>query len=97
LYKPDALRVWNGNSFGGVSEIERSLQDLPVSQHKVECLDVQTVPADPSKQTILVLATGTVKYGMRPEVRFTETFILEPAAQDLTFQIASDMIRTSDQ
>jgi hypothetical protein len=98
MYKPDGLRVWNGNAFGGSAEIERALMELPVSQHKVECLDAQPVVADPSKTSLLILASGTVKYGMRPEMRFTETFVLEASAgADMVFQIASDMFRTSDQ
>jgi hypothetical protein len=98
MYRGDGQRVWNGNPYQGAAEIERSLADLPVSQHKVECLEAQPLVVDPSKASLLILASGTVKYGMRPEMRFTETFVLELSnSGDMAFQIVSDKFRTADQ
>lgn len=72
---------------------------MPVSLHRMETLDVQSIPAMQDSSAIIVSVSGFVKFGFRPEKRFSQQFLLkrDPAHQQEMFYIVSDVFRLTQE
>jgi hypothetical protein len=100
MYAAEALKVWNGAPFNGQQEIVNLSSQLPVSQHKVECIDAHHVRFPKNYTGLVITVTGTLKLGLRPEKKFHQTFVIQ---QDLTkppeacfYHIVSDLFRSAE-
>ncbi|KAI8607383.1 hypothetical protein BC830DRAFT_1158908 [Chytriomyces sp. MP71] len=93
LYKDDAAILWNGNAFAGIAQFRDSYLQLPATVHEYQSYDAQPV----GNSSILVIVTGSVKLGDKPQPRpFSQTFILVPvvdAEGKKVYQVGSDTFR----
>ncbi|KAI8836878.1 hypothetical protein BJ741DRAFT_604334 [Chytriomyces cf. hyalinus JEL632] len=93
LYKEDAAILWNGNAFAGISSFKDSYLQLPPSVHEYQTYDAQQV----GDSSILVVVTGAVKLGDKPQPRpFSQTFVLNPtidADGKKVYLVGSDTFR----
>ena len=96
LYMDTGLLVWNGNGKKGKEFIEKFFQELPSTEHNLTTLDAQPIIDDAvgAQQTILIQATGTVKYQGKPSRAFQQTFMI--TAQLDKWKIVNDCFRLQD-
>lgn len=71
MYKPDAIKVWNGTP----APVTSLVGSLPGTLHKVDTIDAQAVGGDGGFSVVI---NGSVKFGVDDlKHRFTQTFLLE--------------------
>ena len=95
LYHDDATMSFSGNQYKNKVEILNFIQETmpPITYHNVKTLDSQQVGLGYTggKKTILLLVTGTVKYGSEQLKAFHQTFTI--ANMDQKWKILSETIR----
>ncbi|XP_033631601.1 NTF2-related export protein 2-like [Asterias rubens] len=95
LYMDTATMVWNGNPLEGGEAIIKFLDQLPTSEHTIDSLDCQPIPAaiTQGQTTVMVIVGGWVKFeGNKRNFQFTENFMLT-RTQAGVWKIASDCFR----
>ncbi|XP_038056179.1 NTF2-related export protein 2-like [Patiria miniata] len=94
LYMDSATMVWNGNPLQGSEAILKFLDQLPTSDHTIDTLDCQPIPAvvTQGQTSLMVIVGGRVKFeGTKETFSFTENFML--TTQGGVWKIASDCFR----
>ena len=94
LFHESASLVWNGNHIQGKSAVVSFLEQLPVSETELTCIDAQPVldlPALGGQQTITVICGGRQKHGNNKYKHFTESFML--TAEQNVWKVVSDTYR----
>eukprot|EP00088_Acartia_fossae_P002030 TRINITY_DN10801_c0_g1_i1.p1 TRINITY_DN10801_c0_g1~~TRINITY_DN10801_c0_g1_i1.p1 ORF type:complete len:135 (-),score=24.29 TRINITY_DN10801_c0_g1_i1:205-609(-) len=95
LYLDTATLTWNGNNLEGGENIKSFLlQKLPKTDHNLLCLDGQNLPAQAvgEQTTILITASGTVRYDKKSSVPFQQNFLI--TEKDMKWRIAVDNFRS---
>ncbi|XP_052720887.1 NTF2-related export protein 2-like isoform X2 [Crassostrea angulata] len=96
LYLDTATMVWNGNGLSGLENIQKYLEGLPVTEHRMESLDCQPISDKVSggQFSIIVKTYGTVKYQNRKSKTFHQNFML--TSQNNVWRVVSDSFRFQD-
>ncbi|KAF5352724.1 hypothetical protein D9756_005878 [Leucocoprinus leucothites] len=92
FYRESSSLLWNGKPFQGLDDLQRLIQDMPMTKHEIQSFDCQPVPGT-SPPSLLVIVSGNVTHGRGPSGNppntpaktveghprvFSQTFMLVP-------------------
>ena len=95
MYHENAVLAWNGNPVEGVGNIKTFMMEkLPKSNTYLNSLDAQPVhdSAVQGKTTVLVVVSGTMKFGTTAPKPFQQNFMITD--QDSKWKVVTDTYRS---
>jgi len=95
MYHQDAVLAWNGNPVEGIGNIKSFMMEkLPKSNTFLNSLDAQPVhdSAVQGKTTVLVVVSGTMKFGATAPKPFQQNFMLTDENQK--WKVVTDTYRS---
>ncbi|CAM1154318.1 NXT2 (predicted) [Pycnogonum litorale] len=97
MYSDEAVLIWNGNGVKGKEAINKFLEELPSSEHSLQCLDAQPIidQVVQGQMAILVIVTGIVKFEGNYSRHFYQTFML--TVQGDVWKVITDDFRFQEE
>merc|ERR1712130_286376 len=97
LYSEQATLIWDGNKVDTQDAIGKFLKDLPISNHRIDSLDVQPVDEVMTDGTtsFLIGVSGSVKFDKKSYLNFNQHFVVSKI--DNKLKIISDTNRLCEQ
>jgi NTF2-related export protein 1/2 len=89
LYPEDLsnLMEWNGHVLSTQQQIANYIQGLPVTSHKVSCVDAHPLPGNQGGDAFLITIHGDVTYASDHKREFFQRFVVRrnPAGKYFIF------------
>eukprot|EP01086_Lenisia_limosa_P017771 TRINITY_DN920_c0_g1_i1.p1 TRINITY_DN920_c0_g1~~TRINITY_DN920_c0_g1_i1.p1 ORF type:complete len:143 (-),score=20.94 TRINITY_DN920_c0_g1_i1:94-522(-) len=95
-FREETVFIFNGNQVATQREsLSQFFNTLPATVHDVKTFDCQPVITGTGNPTLLISAAGTIKFGEKKPVAFTENFVLvnDPQFQGNRYFLANNVFR----